>query len=130
MIPWILDTSVERDRVALWGPGGAVVRVSSPPSFLLTLTDPVRYWEPVEALVAEFGAEPVTVRTVHGEGPGWRIGSGRETAATVLRQAVFAAQCFNVDVRHDQRYLAEHALLPCIGPGGSSSRPRSPWAWS
>ncbi len=117
MIPWILDTSVEREQVALWGPRGVVERSPSPPSFLLTLADPVRHWELVEALDAEFGAEPVAVRTIHGEGPGWRIGSGRETAAAVLRQAVFGAQCFNVDVRRDQRYLAEHALLPCTGPG-------------
>ena len=117
MIPWILDTSIERDRVALWGPGGAIERAPCPPSFLLTLADPVRHWELVEALDAEFGAEPVTVRTIGGEGPGWKIGSGRETAAAVLRQAVFGAQCFNVDVRRDQRYLAEHALMPCTRPG-------------
>ena len=81
-----------------------------PPSFLVTLADPVRHWELVEALDAAFGAEPVTVRTIHGEGPGWRVGAGRETAAAVLRQTEFGAQCYNVDVRRDQRYLAEHGL--------------------
>ncbi len=114
---WILDTTVERDEVALWGPGGAVERAPCPPSFLFTLADPVRHWELVEALDAAFGAEPVTVRTIHGEGPGWRVGAGREVAATVLRQTEFGAQCYNVDVRRDQRHLAEHGLLPCTGPG-------------
>jgi len=114
---WILDTSVERDRVALWGPGGAVERTPYPPSFLLTLSDPVRHGNLLEALGAEYGAEPVTVRTIHREQPGWRISAGGDVAAAVLRQADYGAQCFNVDVRRDQRYLAEHRLLPCTGPG-------------
>ena len=92
-------------------------KASSPPSFLLTLTDPVRHWELVEALDTEFGAEPVTVRTIHGEGPGWRINAGKAVAAAVLRQTDNGAQCYNVDVRRDQRYLAEHHLIPCTGPG-------------
>ncbi len=114
---WILDTSVERDRIALWGPGGAVERRTCPPSFLLTLPDPARHWELVEALDAAVGAEPVVVRTIHGEGSGWRIGAGREVAEAVLRQTRYAARCYNVDVRRDQRYLAEQGLLPCAGPG-------------
>jgi len=113
---WILDTTVERDRIALWGPGGAVERASSPPSFLLTLTDPVRHWEIIDALDAEFGAEPLTVRTIHDERPGWRIDAGKDVAGAVLRQTNYEAQCYNVDVRRDQRYLAEHCLLPCTGP--------------
>ena len=114
---WILDTTVERDRIALWGPGGAVERVSFPPSFLLTLPDPARHWELVDALDAEFGAEPERVRTIHREQPGWRISAGKDVAAAVLRQTGYGAQCYNVDVRRDQRFLAEHALLPCTGPG-------------
>lgn len=114
---WILDTSVEHDRVALWGPGGAVERVPCPPSFLFTLDDPVRHWELIEALDAAFGAEPATVRTIHGERPGWRVGAGREIAAAIVRQTEFGALCYNVDVRRDQRHLAEHGLLPCTGPG-------------
>ncbi len=114
---WILDTTVERDRVALWGPGGAVERAPCPPSFLLTLADPVRHWELVEALDAEFGADPATVRTIHCEQPGWRINAGKDVAAAVLRQMNYGAQCYNVDVRRDQQYLAEHHLFPCTGPG-------------
>ena len=114
---WILDTSVERDRVALWGPGGAVERASCPPSFLLTLADPVRHWELIEALDAEYGAEPVTVRTIHDEQPGWRVNAGRDVAAAVLRQMNYGAQCYNVDVRRDQQYLAEHHLFPCTELG-------------
>ena len=114
---WILDTTIERDRVVLWGPGGAVERVPCPPSFLLTLSDPARHWELVEALDAEFGAEPVTVRTIHDERPGWRVNAGKDVADAVLRQTNYGAQCFNVDVRRDQQYLAEHHLLPCTGPG-------------
>ncbi len=117
MTMWILDTTVERDEVALWGPGGAVERAPCPPSFLFTLADPVRHWELVEALDAAFGAEPVTVRTIHGEGPGWRVGAGREVATAILRQTEFGAQCYNVDVRRDQRHLAEHGLWPCTDPG-------------
>lgn len=114
---WILDTTVERDRVALWGPGGAVERVPCSPSFLLTVDDPVRHWELVEALDAEFGAEPVTIRTIHCEQPGWRVSAGTDVADAVVRQTHYGAQCYNANVRRDQRYLAEHHLLPCTGPG-------------
>ena len=114
---WILDSSVERNRVALWGPGGAVERAPCSPSFLLTLDDPVRHWELVEALDAECGAEPATVRTIHDERPGWRINAGKDVADAVIRQTSYGAQCYNADVRRDQRYLAEHRLLPCAGPG-------------
>lgn len=114
---WILDTTVERDVVALWGPGGAVERVACPPSFLLALTDPVGHWELVAALDDEFGTEEVAIRTIHGPEPGWRIGAGPPVAAAVARQTGFGARCYNVDVRRDQRYLAEHGLFPCTGPG-------------
>lgn len=114
---WVLDTTVERGTVALWGPGGAVERVPCPPSFLLTLDDPVRHWPLLDALESEVGLEPVTVRTIHDERPGWRIDAGKDVAAAVLRQTDYGAVCYNVDVRRDQRYLAERGLLPCTGPG-------------
>jgi len=116
---WILDTTVERDRVVLWGPGGTVEYRHCPPSFLLTLPEPFRHWDLVAALEDSFEVEPVMVRTIHGEEEGWRVGAGRDVAAAVLRQTRYAARCYNVDVRRDQRYLAENGLLTCTGPGES-----------
>jgi DNA polymerase I len=117
MTTWILDTSVEGDRIALWGPGGAVERVYTPPSFLMALADPARHWAVVDALETEFGTEPVTVRTIRDEQPGWHIWAGKDVAEALLRQTDYTARCYNVDVRRDQRYLAEQGLLPCTGPG-------------
>ena len=58
-------------------------------------------------------AEP----NIHDERPGWRINAGKDVADAVIRQTSYGAQCYNADVRRDQRYLAEHRLLPCAGPG-------------
>ena len=59
----------------------------------------------------------MTVKTIHNELPGWGIDAGQDVAAAVVRQTNYGAQCYNVDVRRDQRYLAEHHLLPCTGLG-------------
>jgi DNA polymerase I len=110
----ILDTT-PNGRV---GPGARAARSNGrPASSFLNSCRPRPPLELAEALDAAFGAEPVTVRTIHGKGPGWRVGAGREVAAAVLRQTEFGAQCYNVDVRRDQRHLAEHGLLPCTGSG-------------
>lgn len=59
----------------------------------------------------------MTVRAIHDERPGWRVEAGQDVANAVLSQTDYGAQCYNIDVRPDQSYLAEHHPLPCTGPG-------------
>jgi hypothetical protein len=126
---WILDTTIERDRVALWGPGGAVERVPCPPSFLMTLSDPARHWELMEALDVEFGAEPVTVRTIHEEWPGWRVRicwyPGHGGPVHVRKRRPDARDQWRLRaLRHEGRM---HGRVHGLGPEGAHGpRPRLP----
>jgi DNA polymerase I len=67
----------------------------------------------LEALEEHYRAEPCTFTTIFGELEGYRVFAGRPVAEAVEQQTQFAAQLFNVDVRRDQRFMAEHGVIPC-----------------
>jgi len=114
---WITD-SCYRYGVEIWEKTGrSTRRVTVPyqPGFYLQLPDPALHWELLEALEAEYGAEECTFRTVFGECEGFLVPAGREIAEAIERQTGYAAQLYNVDIRLDQRYLAEQGRVPCCG---------------
>ncbi|MDM7933894.1 MAG: type B DNA-directed DNA polymerase, partial [Methanothrix sp.] len=92
-----------------------VRRTSAPyaPSFYMHLKDPAAHWEMIEALEDRYRAEACRFRTVYGVLEGYRIYAGRRVAERIERQTRYAAELYNVDVRLDQRYMAEHDLFPC-----------------
>ncbi|MDD1645403.1 MAG: type B DNA-directed DNA polymerase, partial [Methanomicrobiales archaeon] len=111
-----------RGAVHLWAEDGgrrALTRVPYPRTFLFHLPDPHRYREMLEALAAAFPFEECTFRTVSGPVEGYRIGAGREVAERIEQQTRYEAELYNVDVRMDQRYLAEEGLVPCTAEGES-----------
>ncbi|MGA2918149.1 type B DNA-directed DNA polymerase [Methanoregula sp.] len=118
MAMWILDSAF-RSGVDLWckeaGGKGTVTRVHHDydPPFFLHLPDPDRHHELVAALEEQYRAEACTVRTIFGPLEGWAVYADRATAEAIERQVNFGAQFYNVDVRRDQRFLAEHGLVPC-----------------
>jgi DNA polymerase I len=117
---WIFDTYY-RGCVELWGKEHGLARASIayPPSFYLHLKDPYAYREMLEALESRYKAEECHFRTIFGVFEGYRIYAGRDVAEKIEIQTSYAAQLYNVDVRQDQRYMAEHDLFPC---GGDESR--------
>jgi DNA polymerase I len=70
----------------------------------------------IESLAACFPVEECTFRTVLGELPGFRISAGRRVADAIELQSRHTAALYNVDIRADQKYLAEHDLFPCGHP--------------
>jgi DNA polymerase, archaea type len=52
-------------------------------------------------------------RTIYGALEGYRIFASRKVAEKIEKQARYEAQLYNVDVRQNQRYMAEHDLFPC-----------------
>jgi DNA polymerase I len=120
---WIIDTCYRDGCVEIWekGEGQAIRRRKVPyePGFDLHLPDPHQYWELLEALGEQYGAEECVIRTVYGELPGYHVRAGRDVADAIEHQTGYAAQLFNVDLRYDQRYLAEQGLFPCGDPGDS-----------
>jgi DNA polymerase, archaea type len=111
---WIFD-SYYKGCVELWGRERGLTKVSAayPPSFYMHLKDPPTYREMIEALESRFKAEECSFRTIFGTFQGYRIYAGRKVAEKIEIQTRHQAELYNVDVRQDQRYMAEHDLFPC-----------------
>jgi DNA polymerase I len=101
--------------VELWGKEHGISRacIAYPPSFYLYLKDPASHREMLEALESRFKAEECSFRTIFGVLEGYRIYANRDVAEKIEIQTGYAAQLYNVDIRQDQRYMAEHDIFPC-----------------
>jgi len=111
---WIID-SCSRQGVDLWMRDGGVQcqHIDSPQQFLLHLPDPSPHEEMLDALAGQYPFEQCTFSTISGSLAGYRITAGREVAEAIEQQSGYTAQLYNVDIRPDQKYLAEHDLVPC-----------------
>jgi DNA polymerase I len=118
---WIFD-SYHRGAVELWGrergsPKALTFRYS--PSFYMYLEDPHAHWEMIEGLESRFRVKECSFDTVYGPLDGYEIWAGRKVAEKIEKQTRLQAQLYNVDLRLDQRYLAEKGLFPCGDEGES-----------
>ena len=121
---WIFD-SYYKGSVELWGRENGLTRTSAsyPPSFYMHLKDPPAHLEMIEALESLYRAEECSFRTIFGTFPGYRIFAGRKVAEKIEIQTRYSAELYNVDVRQDQRYMAEHDIFPCGDPDESRFSP-------
>ncbi len=121
---WILDTCTRSD-IELWDRDGGTrcECIPAKAQFYLHLPDPHVHREMLEALESSYPVRECTFRTVFGELAGYRITAGRDVAEAIERQSLQSAQLYNVDVRLDQKYLAEHGLFPCGHPHESRFSP-------
>jgi DNA polymerase, archaea type len=117
---WIFD-SYYMGCVELWGRERGLTKVNAayPPSFYIRLNDPSAHREMIETLESRFEAEECSFRTIFGTFQGHRIHTGRKVAEKIEIQTHHQAELYNVDVRQDQRYMAEHDIFPC-GDGDES----------
>ena len=123
---WILDSS-PRGRALAWGCRGEGSRVlPAIPSFLLHLPDPHGHRDLLEGLSGRYPVEECTFSTVYGPLGGYRVAAGREVAEQVERQTHCTADLYNVDLRLDQRAMAEAGLVPCSYPASRGSPSTSP----
>ena len=111
---WIFD-SYYKGTVELWGRENGPIKVSLPfpNSFYMHLRDPPAYREMLAALESLYRVEECDFKTIFGPLEGYRIFAGRKVAEKIEIQTRYSAQLYNVDIRHDQCYLAEHDLFPC-----------------
>ena len=112
---WILDSAFRNGGVDLWHKDGSVQKIhyEYDPPFYLHLPDPDAHHEMIEALEDHYRAEPCTFTTIFGERKGYAVFAGRPVAEAIEQQTQFSAQLFNVDVRRDQRFMAEGGIVPC-----------------
>jgi DNA polymerase I len=117
---WIFDTYY-KGCVELWSRERGLRKASVvyPQSFYMHLPDPPAHREMIEALESRFRTEECSFKTIFGTFQGHRIYAGRKVAEKIEIQTRHQVELYNVDVRQDQRYLAEHNLFPC-GDGDDS----------
>ena len=75
--------------------------------------DPHANWEMIEGLESRYRVEECSFNTILGSFQGHRIFASRKVAEKIEIQTRYVAELYNVDVRQDQRYLAEKELFPC-----------------
>jgi len=118
---WILDARY-RGEVELWAKDSAgcrKVREAYRPCFHLHLPDPHPHAGMLEALERDYGAEECRFKTIHGMLDGYRVYAGREVAENIERQSRMSARLYDVDLRAEQRFMAERGLFPCGEQGES-----------
>jgi len=121
---WILD-SAWRNGIDLWYRNGSVkcLHYGYDPPFYLYLPDPHAHCGMIDTLMECCRAESCTFRTISGDLLGFSIHADRAVAETIERQTRGDAQLFNVDVRRDQRFMAERDIFPCGNDGESRYSP-------
>ena len=123
---WIVDSANRGDGVDLWckeGTGVTLVHCPYDPPFYLHLPDPGAHHEMIEWLEEHCRAEESVFKTIFGEIAGYRVFGGRKIAEAIEKQTGYGAQFFNVDVRRDQRFMAENGIFPCGADNGSRFSP-------
>jgi DNA polymerase I len=125
---WIVDSVYRNGGVDLWTKDGTTTKVHRDynPPFLVHFQDPHAYHGMIDTLEERYGAEECTIHTLLGDIPGYSVYAGREVAEAIEQQAAFDAQLFNVDVRRDQRFMAENRILPCSAESDSRFSPEFP----
>jgi DNA polymerase I len=77
------------------------------------LNDPAAHRDMIEGLESRYKIEECSFRTIYGTLQGYRIFASRKVAEKIEKQTRYEARLYNVDVRQDQAYMAEHDLFPC-----------------
>jgi DNA polymerase I len=123
---WILDSWCGNGSAGFCNREGSAVRLVNEeysPPFLLTFPDPGRHWELVDGLSSRFRVEDCTFATIFGPARGYAVFAGRDVAGRIEEQSRQEAQLYNVDLRCDQRWMAERRITPCTTPGESRFSP-------
>jgi len=106
---WIFD-SYFKGYVELWSRERGLERISAA---YMHLKDPHAHWEMIQALEKRFRVEECSFNRIFGTFKCHRIYASRKVAEKIEIQTRYAAELYNVDVKQDQRYLAEKDLFPC-----------------
>jgi DNA polymerase I len=110
---WIFD-SYYKGCVELWSRDKELTSTSIayPSCFYMHLKDPHAHREMIEGLEGRYRAKDCSFRTIYGVLQGCKIYADRSIAEKIEKQTNYAAELYNVDVRQDQRYMAENDIFP------------------
>jgi DNA polymerase I len=112
---WIIDSAYRNGGIDLWTKDGSVTKVHHDynPPFLIHFHDLPDHHEMIDALEERYDAKVCSIHTLFGDVPGYAVCAGRDVAEAIEQQTTFDVQLFNVDVRRDQRFMAENGIFPC-----------------
>lgn len=117
---WILDSSSGK-HVELWVKDNGLKKICrnySPP-FLVHLPERHSATELMESLATKYRVEECCFRTIYGSLEGFAVYAPPAVAHLVEKHTKYRAELFNVDVRKDQRFLAESGYSMCTNSGES-----------
>ncbi len=125
---WVVDSAYRNGGVDLWTKDGVVSKVHYDynPPFFIHFHDPPAHHDMIDTLEEWYGAKECVIRTIFGDLPGYSVYAGRDVAEAIEQQAQFDVQLFNVDVRRDQRFMAENGIFPCGAEHDSRYSPEFP----
>jgi len=112
---WILDCLPSKKGVSLWIKKGKRVERREfrfKNSFFVHFPDRGLHSELLRTLESRYRVEECTFKTIYGELDGYKVYAGKEVAEKIERQAR-DAKLFNVDVRIEQKFMAEKKIFPC-----------------
>jgi DNA polymerase I len=82
------------------------------PQFLVSFPDPHLHYSMIEELESLFQMKECCIKTIYGELDGYAIQAGREVAEKIEQQTRHQVKLYNVDIRPEQRYCAQHKTAP------------------
>ncbi|MEM2726986.1 MAG: type B DNA-directed DNA polymerase [Archaeoglobaceae archaeon] len=116
---WILDCYSKKGRIFLWLKDKRIKRVyfKFPNYFYLYLPEQSIHTEMLSAIESLYKVEDCEIRTIYGSLKGFKIYAGRDVAEKIEIQAK-DAKLFNVDLRPEQKWMADKGVFPCSNGGG------------
>jgi len=122
---WILDSWCGKGGAGFCdaGQGRRITREDYSPPFYVAFSDPARQWELIEGLSGHCRVEECTFATIFGDVDGYAVWAGRQVAGAIERQSRQDTELYNVDLRCDQRWMAERRISPCTPPDVSRFSP-------
>ena len=93
------------------------------PFFYMYLPEKWLYGDMIENLEQNYRLEECRFRTIYGWLDGFRVHAGRKIARAIEEQTNFSAELYNVDIRYEQRFMAENSIFPCGSNGESRFSP-------
>ena len=112
---FILDTCRSATGITTWEIKAGTLAVShhpQPPSFLVSFTDPHLHYTLIEDLESRYKVRECNFRSIYDEYQGYSVGAGREIAELIEQQTRQQVALFNVDIRPEQKFAAEHLTVP------------------
>ncbi|PWR69844.1 type B DNA-directed DNA polymerase [Methanospirillum lacunae] len=112
---FILDSCRTKKGISFWQITDGRLEITHhtySPSFLIHFREPDLHRTVIEELHSTYGIAECSFRSIYEEYQGYKVDAGREVAEEIEKQTNYKVSLFNVDIRPEQQFAAEHAIVP------------------